>query len=61
MTTCERCEEMGGADCDNCPLGNPCLGCEHDGVDCTGQCCNYEPAPPAGYTADELDSDNPFC
>lgn len=42
MTTCERCEEMGCVDCENCYLGNPCLGCEHDGVDCTGQCYEKE-------------------
>lgn len=60
MTQCEICAEMGCSDnCENCSLGNPCLGCEHDGKDCTGQCC--EPFVPIGYTADELDRDNPFC
>lgn len=39
MTQCDICAEMGNSDnCQNCSLGNPCLGCEHDGKDCHGQC-----------------------
>lgn len=42
MTQCEICAEMGCDDnCDNCELGNPCLGCEHakgELNDCEGQC-----------------------
>lgn len=40
MDTCELCAEMGNSDnCENCSLGNPCLGCEHDILgNCVGQC-----------------------
>lgn len=39
MDQCEICAEMGCSDnCENCSLGNPCLGCPHDNVDCEGQC-----------------------
>lgn len=40
MDQCERCEDMLGSDrdCENCPIGNPCYGCEHYKKDCCGQC-----------------------
>lgn len=28
MTQCEICEEIGCNDCQNCYLGNPCIGCD---------------------------------
>jgi len=27
MTQCDICEEIGCKDCQNCYLGNPCIGC----------------------------------
>ena len=46
MTQCETCEEMGTSNnCENCSLGNPCLGCEHDKSqkdDCCGQCAGVQ-------------------
>lgn len=27
MHQCDICEEMGCKDCENCYLGNPCIGC----------------------------------
>ena len=46
MTICEYCEEVLGAtemDCNHCPYGNPCYGCEHDeNGDCKGQCYSGE-------------------
>lgn len=39
MDICDWCEMFGDDDCDKCPLGNPCLGCEHyENNDCEGQC-----------------------
>lgn len=41
MDVCEYCELVLGAterDCDNCYIGNPCLGCEYYiYIDCVGQ------------------------
>ena len=28
MNLCEICMEMGQDDCENCYLGNPCIGCD---------------------------------
>lgn len=37
MNQCDVCEEMGCKDCQNCYLGNPCLGCkDYDSL--THQC-----------------------
>lgn len=39
MDICDFCYEVNGSsDCENCYIGNPCLGCIHYNRDCKGQC-----------------------
>lgn len=39
MDICDFCYEVNGSsDCENCYIGNPCLGCIHYNCDCKGQC-----------------------